>query len=177
MTSPVRSSSEGVKACTKRMTSIQTERPMHTPTKTAVKPVRDQGILDADESVGNFPAVSELSDRIDILIESDRPRLRRLWMYFRNPLSIASAVIAGDDHAASGRPYRQAQEWGLPARITGVRAGIDPLHASTITDGPARKEVVIENDIGWRVETMVDYLFGKPLVITSAAVDPARRAA
>ena len=29
----------------------------------------------------------------------------------------------------------------------------------------ARKEVVIENDIGWRIEAMVDYLFGKALVI------------
>src|SRR5687768_5360095 len=38
-----------------------------------------------------------------------------------------------------------------------------------------RKEVVIENDIGWRVETMVDYLFGKPVVIRSAARDEKRR--
>src|SRR2546429_196434 len=42
-------------------------------------------------------------------------------------------------------------------------------------DGVARKEVVIENDIGWRIETMVDYLFGKPLVISSAAPDEKRR--
>ncbi len=43
-------------------------------------------------------------------------------------------------------------------------------------DEVTRKEVVIENDIGWRVETMIDYLFGKPLVVDSAAPDPSRRA-
>jgi len=29
--------------------------------------------------------------------------------------------------------------------------------------------VVVENDIAWRVDTMVDYLFGRPVMITSAA--------
>src|SRR5213076_3308815 len=72
------------------------------------------------------------------------------------------------------RPYRQAQEWGLPFRITGVHAGTD-IGCSDALGGVARKEVVIENDIGWRIETMVDYLFGKPLVVESAAEDPDRR--
>ncbi|MEZ0267728.1 MAG: phage portal protein, partial [Phycisphaerae bacterium] len=84
----------------------------------------------------------------------------------------------GGDSVGSGqgseRPYRQAQEWGLPSRITGVRAGAEPF-ADAAQTGRARKEVVIENDIGWRVETLVDYLFGKPLVVSSAAPDPARR--
>ncbi|MHC4435051.1 MAG: hypothetical protein ACYTBS_24705, partial [Planctomycetota bacterium] len=36
----------------------------------------------------------------------------------------------------------------------------------------SRKEVVIENDIAWRIHTMVDFLFGKPLKIRSLAEDP-----
>ena len=57
----------------------------------------------------------------------------------------------------------------LISRMTGLSV--------SAVEGVVRKEVVIENDIGWRVDTMVDYLFGKPLVIASAAVDPARREA
>src|SRR5436190_432214 len=67
-----------------------------------------------------------------------------------------------------------AQGWGLPGRITGVRSGYEPFDVADGA-GVSRKEVVIENDIGWRVETMADYLFGKPLVVASAAPDPARR--
>ena len=67
---------------------------------------------------------------------TEAPRLQRLWQYYRNPMT------AGD----AQRPYRQAQEWGLPARITGANASSDV----------ARKEVVIENDIGWRVDAMVE---------------------
>jgi hypothetical protein len=80
------------------------------------------------------------------------------------------------DGSTSDRPYRQAQEWGLPPRITGHRAGIE-IGASQPLDEVTRKEVVIENDIAWRIEAMIDYLFGKPLVIDSAAPDPVRRAA
>lgn len=86
----------------------------------------------------------------------EAPRLQRLWHYYRNPIGPGDAR----------RPYRQAQEWGLPPRITGVGAA----------DDVTRKEVVIENDIGWRVDAMVDFLFGKPIVVNSAASDPDRRA-
>lgn len=111
----------------------------------------------------------ELSGAIGRLVATDRPRLRRLWAYYQNPMRLWNAE-GGNCH----RPYRQAQEWGLPARITGCRPSAE-LFAQEPGDA-SRKEVVIENDIGWRVDTMVDYLFGKPLVIRSAAMDGSRRA-
>src|SRR5262245_19832667 len=100
----------------------------------------------------------------DQLVTVDRPRYRRLWAYYRNPMKPL-------EQPADDKPYRQAQEWGLPTRITGYRAGEIPQRVGDI----ARKEVVIENDIAWRIETMVEYLFGKPLVLMSTASDPARR--
>ncbi|HEV8608431.1 MAG TPA: hypothetical protein VGQ99_24070, partial [Tepidisphaeraceae bacterium] len=112
-----------------------------------------------------------LREEIDRLLRQDGPRFSRLWAYYRNPLRICT-VGAGEGGAE--RPYRQAQEWGLPSRITGLRSGRE-VFAGEQVDGVSRKEVVIENDIGWRIDTMVDYLFGKPLVIASAAPDEKRR--
>src|SRR5262249_18470583 len=97
---------------------------------------------------------------------------RRLWAYYRNPMRPG---VVPPDEQGSERPYKQAQEWGLPSRITGVRSGAEIFSGASV-DGVARKEVVIENDIAWRIDTMVDYLFGKPIVLNSAAVDPDRRA-
>ncbi len=115
----------------------------------------------------NVPQVdpARLEEAIGRLVNVERPRFRRLWAYYRNPLRL--------DPSCTNRPYRQAQEWGLPSRITGIEAGCEPFtgQATAIQ----RKEVVIENDIGWRIETMVDYLFGKPVAIRSAAADPKRR--
>ncbi|RPI61253.1 MAG: phage portal protein [Planctomycetaceae bacterium] len=88
----------------------------------------------------------------------------RLWNYFRNPLVPATAITVGALNESS-RPYFQAQEAGLPSRITGVAnsfAGNTDLH---------RKEVVIENDIAWRVQTMVDFLFSRTPAIRSLAGD------
>src|SRR5688572_23316935 len=118
-----------------------------------------------------------LREAVDRLMHVERPRYRRLWGYYRNPMRVCagSSHVAAVGSGSSERPYRQAQEWGMPSRITGYKAGAEPF-ADALGAGPlARKEVVIENDIAWRVDTMVDYLFGKPLVITSAAPDPARR--
>ncbi|HEV7302124.1 MAG TPA: phage portal protein [Tepidisphaeraceae bacterium] len=112
-----------------------------------------------------------LRDGTQRLLAIDGPRYRRLWAYYRNPMRVV-AVDADDN--GSHRPYRQAQEWGLPSRITGVRSATDPDQSQQV-DGVARKEVVVENDIGWRVDTMVDSLFGKPLGISSLAPDPNRR--
>ena len=113
----------------------------------------------------------ELRERIDRLMRVDGERFRRLWAYYRNPMR---AVSVEGSEAGCARPYRQAQEWGMPTRITGFRAGVEPLADGSVNPS-ARKEVVIENDIAWRVDTMVDYLFGRPLGITSAAPDEVRR--
>jgi len=115
--------------------------------------------------------IADLSKKVQKLIDQDQPRYRRLWSYYRNPMQVCASSI-GDP--ASQRPYRQAQEWGMPARITGMRSGSDVLTQQLAGD-TTRKEVVIENDIAWRIDTMVDYLFGKPLVIESAIEDPTRR--
>ncbi len=114
-----------------------------------------------------------LNDRIDRLLHLDGPRYRRLWAYFRNPMLPVTVDV---ESSGAERPYRQAQEWGLPPRITGAvtRAAGEVGEASAV-DGVARKEVVVENDIAWRVETMVDFLFGKPLVISSTVSDVTRR--
>jgi Phage portal protein, SPP1 Gp6-like len=105
---------------------------------------------------------SRLRRRILQLEQVDTPRLRRLWDYYRNPMT--TCCVPDGFEYASTRPYRQAQEWGLPTRILG--------------DGAAelgRKEVVIENDIGWRVDAMVDFLFGQPISIQSALDEGPRR--
>ena len=103
---------------------------------------------------------------VDRQAESDAGRLERLWSYFLNPMSPA-AEIAGVVNADS-RPYVQAQEFGLPPRITGVqRAGRAPRELTDLR----RKEVVIENDIAWRVHAMVDFLFGRGVTVRSLAAD------
>jgi hypothetical protein len=92
---------------------------------------------------------------IDQLSPLSEPHSRRLWNYFRNPMS-----PRGSDE--TGRAYRLAQEEGLPPRITGSPlAGPNSL----------RKEVVIENDIAWRVNAAVDFLFGKPVSFVSKSPD------
>ena len=122
---------------------------------------------------GSNPSRDSLfREQIERLLLTDGPRFRRLWAYYRNPMRPCGVPV---DEQGSERPYRQAQEWGLPSRITGLRSGIEVFNGSPV-DGVVRKEVVVENDIGWRIDTLTDYLFGKPIVINSAAPDPHRRA-
>src|SRR5688572_3748944 len=121
-------------------------------------------------NLGSTVNPSNLAERIEKLLGPDRQRYRRLWAYYRNPMRVCPADSS--DHGAD-RPYRQAQEWGLPSRITGVRSRGE-ISSGQVIEDIARKEVVIENDIAWRIETMADYLFGKPLVIESGAHDAAR---
>ena len=107
---------------------------------------------------------------------STRPRLELLWNYYRNPIS-AIAVHAPDSPHSASRRYRLAQERGLPARLLGA-AGRSWGH--TLPDDRAnpwaRKEIVIENDIAWRIHTMVDFLLGRPVVLSSTAQSPDVRA-
>jgi len=92
------------------------------------------------------------------------PELNRLWAYYRNP----AAARADSRDSRTLRPYRLAQEQGLPPRLRSER--------SPLADDRARdREVVIENDIGWRIDAMVDFVFGKPARITSQSPDRAKR--
>src|SRR5690606_37193611 len=93
---------------------------------------------------------------------SARPRFELLWAYYRNPMRL------GGSGAAPGRRIRLAQERGLPARLTGPRDALADDRA------PAR-EVVVENDIAWRIHPMVDFMFGRPITIVSTARSPALR--
>jgi hypothetical protein len=102
----------------------------------------------------------------------------RLWDYYQNPMYSPAGLSAADAKLnESAKTYIQAQEMGLPVRITGIKRS----ETSGILGGKAvadieRKEVVIENDIGWRVNAMVDFLFGKGVDIVSRAEDKTRRA-
>ena len=129
-------------------------------------------LSDAVRSAGGDPI--DFARRLGRLIDFDAPRFARMWSYYRNPASIRPS---GDVPGASGhatRPYRQAQEWGLPRRITGG-ASVDPITGEPTAS--TRREVVIENDIAWRVDAMVDFLFGRQIRIDSVAPDPSRREA
>lgn len=90
-----------------------------------------------------------------------RPRLERLWHYYRNPAESDGGQAAANSLLSASRC---AQARGLPARLT-----------RTSPHNP--REIVIENDIAWRIHTLVDFMFGKPLVIQSLADDPKQRTA
>ncbi|QKK10023.1 MAG: phage portal protein [Planctomycetota bacterium] len=93
-----------------------------------------------------------------------RPRLDLMWRYYRNPLTLTNAQgSAGNPTPAA---YDIGQRSGLPARLVGrAHAGLD--------DRARSREIVIENDIAWRIHTMVDFMFGKPVRLVSTARDEA----
>lgn len=95
-----------------------------------------------------------------ILAEHERdiaPRLRWLWGYFRN------------EPTRPGGELPQAT--GLPPRLRGAW---DPWSDDRMVDA-ATNEVVIENDIAWRIHTMVDFMLPEPLVLLSTAGQPQHR--
>lgn len=98
---------------------------------------------------------------LDLLINEHQtevePRLRRLWDYYRNP--------ARSDRTGSTSSLAQAE--GLPSRLNPSRESDRAPHQSG-------REIVIENDIAWRINTIVSFMFGKPLLIQSTAQDPKR---
>lgn len=84
------------------------------------------------------------------------PRLQRLWSYYRN------ALAEPDEQGGSVGPPAQAA--GLPSRL---------LNAGDVgRDDLTQREVVIENDIAWRMHTLVDFMFPEAPKITSKAGDP-----
>lgn len=118
---------------------------------------------------------------VDWLIQSHWPvwfaRFHRLWEYYQNR-SIGPISFEDSDGrcAESARPYIQAQEMGLPPRITArVYDSPEGILAGKVVRDIRRKEVVIENDIAWRIAAMVDFLFGKGVSFVSRASDPSRR--
>jgi hypothetical protein len=101
----------------------------------------------------------------------------KLWDYYANPaVEISEAGSLSGKVNESGRCYVQAQEYGLPARITGFMhsAGAGLFGARPVKD-IQRKEVVIENDISWRINATVDFLFGKPIKFVSMSPDGQKR--
>ena len=125
------------------------------------------------------PALSP--EYIEYLVREEAParamHFARLWAYYKNDLSPLGQGVdlsrnaGGDAELACARPYVQAQEFGLPARITG-RSHLG--YGGTGEPRPAlsRKEIVIENDIGWRVDTGVHFLAGKAFKSESLARRP-----
>lgn len=97
------------------------------------------------------------------------PRLNQLWAYYRNPLA---PVGHGAGAARNARWYTLAQERGLPTRIRGRAT---PGFIAEDDRAGTRREVVVENDIGWRIHAMVDFMFGKPISIRSTARDESTR--
>ena len=114
------------------------------------------------------------SDFIDWLVETQWPQLNmhfdNLWNYYANPM----IQINDSRLIENGHRYIQAQELGLPARITGY-THTGSLGTRQLSD-VQRKEVVIENDIAWRVNAIVDFLFGKPVSIVSKSPDSGKSA-
>ncbi|MEN6385567.1 MAG: phage portal protein [Phycisphaerales bacterium] len=129
----------------------------------------------------NFETTGLSSNYIDWLVDEQwvdmQNHFGRLWDYYQNPMYCPAGLSAADAKMnESAKTYIQAQEIGLPARITGIKR----TTKSGVVGGKAaadieRKEVVIENDIGWRINAMVDFLFGKGVDIVSRAEDTSRR--
>ena len=103
-----------------------------------------------------------------------RPGLEVLWRYYRNPIELTRKGV----HSKS----RRGQAVGLPARLTGLGGaqglgGVSGLAGGLgFDDRVASREIVIENDIAWRIHTMVDFIFGKPIRVRSTARDASKRA-
>jgi len=85
-----------------------------------------------------------------------------LWDYYRNPLTPRTPSRAG-------RPYALGQQRGLPLRLANPAAV-----GANIDDRAGPREIVVENDIAWRIGAMIDFLVGKPIRIVSAAGDERR---
>ena len=104
------------------------------------------------------------------------PRLERYLGYYRNHTTELAATLPCSMSASFAvRPFRQYQELGLPARITGFRRAADGAATATGAIDVQRKEVVIENDICWRINTLVDFAAGRMPAINSTAADEATR--
>jgi len=102
----------------------------------------------------------------------------KLWEYYTNRMQDISGAGGFDRKLnEAGRCYVQAQEYGLPVRITGLlHSANGGVFGSRAVKDVQRKEVVIENDIAWRINAAVDFLFGKPISFVSKSPDSQKRA-
>jgi len=114
---------------------------------------------------------------VDAQAAAIQEHFARLWDYYANPMvPLTGGGPAERKAGESGRCYAQAQEVGLPARITGLARGAPAgVLGSRVLKDIQRKEVVIENDIAWRVNAAADFLFGKPIGLISRAADGRKR--
>jgi len=111
---------------------------------------------------------------LDLLIDEQRRKNTRLdtwWAYYRNEMTSGArrsgtAGWGAESQISGGKPYALAQEAGLPARLTGALRNVNLDDRARV-----RREIVIENDIAWRIHTMVDFMFGKPVRIVSTIED------
>jgi hypothetical protein len=122
------------------------------------------------------------ADYIEWLIDEHSPNIQthfgKLWQYYANPMYEMASISAYDRKVSeTGRCYVQAQEYGLPARITGlVHSANGGVFGARAVKDVQRKEVVVENDIAWRTNAGVDFLFGKPISFVSKSPDGPKRA-
>ncbi len=133
---------------------------------------------DTDAAAGGDGVVASLAEAKGWFLRYQREhaaRLGVLWSYYRNPLSTSWwAGAARSLVARAGTTARAAQERGLPRRFFG--AGRLRAIDEAGVDERGRREIVIENDIAWRVHTMVDFLFNRPVRLTSTSADEAKAA-
>jgi len=106
-----------------------------------------------DEAFGEVGLTAEL---LTFLIEEHEtlalPEYDRFWMYYRNP----QTQVEVRDGNTLRTAWRAAQAEGLPGRLRGAQEA-----------GGALREAVIENDIGWRVNTLVEYMAGRRVGVVS----------
>ena len=102
----------------------------------------------------------------------------KLWEYYCNRIYDIEGRVGGNSKLnESGKCYLQAQEYGLPSRITGlVHLAHTGVFGGEVVKDIQRKEVVIENDIAWRINASMDFLFGKPISFVSKSPDSQKRA-
>jgi len=132
--------------------------------------------------IGIFEDEQFEADYVEWLVDERSVDIQRhfgkLWEYYANRM-VDSGGTGGAARKVkeTGRCYVQAQEYGLPARITGL---VQSAEAGVFGGQPVkdiqRKEVVIENDIAWRINAAVDFLFGKPISFVSKSPDSRKRA-
>ena len=138
---------------------------------------KDIGLQTSGNNTGGVGDKQLQADYVEWLVEEQwvdmQTRFNLLWEYYTNQMY----DVGVSKGSQSGRCYLQAQEYGLPARITGLAhsANAGVFGGKAIKD-VQRKEVVIENDIAWRINAAVDFLFGKPVSFVSKSPDSRKRA-